>query len=157
MRADGELTKVEYINQKNIVNNKILALEKELDDNTNNNYNKFIIDYDKILNSLNEIIDFSQHKADHDLLDKFVSRIVPDGNTHFRWYMNLDNNNEMPIDISVDGRKNKAVVSIDKTGEELPLHSDNINDKLNVIYVIDKKSLLEEIQHRLLLLTRNNF
>ena len=71
--------------------------------------------------------------------------------------MNLDNNNEMPIDISVDGRKNKAVVSIDKTGEELPLHSDNINDKLNVIYVIDKKSLLEEIQHRLLLLTRNNF
>ncbi len=75
-------------------------------------------------------------------MDKFVSRIVPDGNTHFRWYMNLDNNNEMPIDISVDGRKNKAVVSIDKTGEELPLHSDNINDKLNVIYVIDKKSLL---------------
>lgn len=157
MRTDGELTKDEYIEQKDILNNKISALEKELDDNTANDYNKFIIDYDKILDSLNELIDLSKPKADHDILEKFVSKIVLDGNNHFRWYMNLDNNNEIPIDVNVNGRKNKAVVSIDKFGEELPIHSDKINNEIDSIYFIDKKSLLEAMQHRLQLLTRNNF
>ena len=142
--------------QKDVLNNKISALEKELDDNTANDYNKFIIDYDKILNSLNEIIDLSKQKADHDVLDKFVSKIVPDGNIRFRWYMNLDNNNEMPIDVNVDGRKNKAVISIDKSGEELPIHTDNINDELDIVYFIDKKSLLEAMQHRLQLRNLSN-
>lgn len=125
MRTDGELTKDEYIEQKSIINDKINALEKELDDKATNNYNEFIIDYDKILSSLNEFIDLSKSKVDHNILEKFVSKIVPDGNTHFRWYMNLDNNNEIPIDVNVDGRKNNAVVSIDKFGEEFPIHNCN--------------------------------
>lgn len=149
MRTDGELAKNEYIEQKDILNNKISALEKEFDDNTANDYNKFIIDYDKILNSLNGIINLSKLKADHNVLDKFVSKIVPDGNTHFCWYMNLDNNNEVPMDVNVDGRKNKAVISIDKLREELPIHSDNINYELDVVYFIDKKSLLEAMRRRL--------
>ena len=149
MRTDGELTKDEYIEQKSIINDKINALEKELDDKATNNYNEFIIDYDKILSSLNEFIDLSKSKVDHNILEKFVSKIVPDGNTHFRWYMNLDNNNEIPIDVNVDGRKNNAVVSIDKFGEEFPIHNCNQSDELEVIYFIDKKSLLETIQHRL--------
>lgn len=156
MRTDGELTKDEYIEQKNMLNNKIAELEKELNENTSNDYNKFIIDYDKILNSLNEIIDLSKPKADRDVLDKFVSKIVPNGNTHFRWYMNLDNSNEMPIDVSVDGRKNKAVVSIDKIGDEIPVHNENPNDEFEVIHIVDKKSLLETIQHRLQSKQANN-
>ena len=59
MRTDGELTKDEYIEQKSIINDKINALEKELDDKATNNYNEFIIDYDKILSSLNEFITIS--------------------------------------------------------------------------------------------------
>lgn len=149
MRTEGELTKDEYIEQKTLINNRIITLEKELENSTVSDYNKFIIDYDKILDSLNEIIDFSKQKADHDILDKFVSKIVPDGNTHFCWYMNLDNNNEMPIDITVEGRKNKAVISIDKDGEEFPIHNDNISHNFDIIYFADKKSLLEAMQHRL--------
>ena len=46
------------------------------------------------------------------LIRKFVTKIVPDGKTNFRWYMNLDGNNTTIQDMMVEGRKNKAVVTL---------------------------------------------
>ena len=46
--------------------------------------------WDEIQSSLDAMIDFSNPQIDRHIIRKFVSKIVPNGRNHFRWYMNLD-------------------------------------------------------------------
>ena len=76
--------------------------------------------WEKIQSALGEILDLSQPKPSPDLIRKFVRKIVPDGKNNFRWYLNLDGSNSTAQDIIVEGRKNKATVTMSPGEEETP-------------------------------------
>ena len=46
-----------------------------------------------------------------DLIRKFVTKIVPNGKTHFSWHLNLDGKNTCIQEMMVEGRKNHATVT----------------------------------------------
>ena len=150
MRTNGELTKEEFIEQKNIVNQKISDLKKQISNTVENDTENILIDYDRIIEMLNEVMDFSKPKVDKDIIDKFVSKIVPMGNNHFCWYMNLDEKNSSAFNIGIEGSKKQAVISIDEEGTRSPIHNINSNDT-QIVYINDKKSFTSTILHRLLL------
>ena len=68
--------------------------------------------WSRIQEALEQILDLSQPKPSPDLIRKFVSRIVPDGKSNFRWYLNLDGRDATVQDMMVEGRKNHAVVTM---------------------------------------------
>ena len=148
MRTNGELTKEEFIEQKNIVNQKISDLEKQISNTVENDTENILIDYDRIIEMLNEVMDFSKPKVDKDIIDKFVYKIVPMGNNHFCWYMNLDEKNSSAFNIGIEGSKKQAVISIDEEGTSSPVHNINSNDT-QIVYINDKKSFTSAILHRL--------
>ena len=71
---------------------------------------------------LEEILDLSEPTPSPDLIRKFVAQIVPEGKTNFQWHLNLDGNQTTHVGMTVEGRKNKAVVSFAAEGTCSPLY-----------------------------------
>ncbi len=122
MRTDGELTKDEYREEKEKVENSLLALTKEYETLLANEeiLNTPDIRWDEIRTSLETMVDFSSPQIDRHIIKKFVSKIVPDGKTHFRWYMNLDGKDTTTLDMVTEGRKSNPVISFNEDEEEEP-------------------------------------
>ena len=78
-------------------------------------------EWGKIQVALEEILDLSQPTPSPDLIRKFVAQIVPEGKTNFQWHLNLDGNQTTHVGMTVEGRKNKAVVSFAAKGTCSPL------------------------------------
>lgn len=177
MRTDGEITKEEFLEQKDIIEKVLNELTAEYE-NALKKENKPMepdVCWSEIKSSLNAMFDFSEPQVDRDMVRKFVSRIVPNGKNHFRWYMNLDGKESTTVDMVVDGRKNNPVIAFDDSEEdEPPLHigdmissselelmvadnSGQTNESDISIYKgkEDKKSSCTFTPHRLLLLTTN--
>ncbi|MCI9450156.1 MAG: recombinase family protein [Clostridiales bacterium] len=177
MRTDGEISKEEFKEQREKIENAINELTKEYDEMLMVEETKQSPDicWDNIRTALNEVIDLSSPHIDRDIIKKFVSKIVPNGKNHFRWYMNLDGNETTSLDMITEGRKNNAVVRFDVGEVEPPLHigevinvsdlrkfietalkntqyHDKINKKTDVLKY--KKSSHISIQHRQLLKMR---
>ena len=113
MRAEGEITKEEYLHQKQKLETELLALMAEKDKLTKETAAEpELPQWGKIQASLNQVLDLSQPKVDPDLVRKFVSKIVPDGKHNFHWYLNLDGNSAIMQSVMVDGRKNHATVTV---------------------------------------------
>ena len=113
MRTDGEITKEEFLHQRQKLDAELQILTAEYE--TLSHPSAITLDqpeWGKIQDALEEILDLSQPKPSPDLIRKFVTKIVPDGKTNFRWYMNLDGSNTTIRDMTVEGRKNKAVVTL---------------------------------------------
>ena len=87
--------------------------------------------WSRIQDTLEEILDLSQPKPSPDLIRKFVSRIVPDGKSNFRWYLNLDGGDATVQDMMVEGRKNNAVVTICAGEYDAPPDPDAVIDLQN--------------------------
>lgn len=143
MRTSGEITKDEFLEQKEVLNKKLSLLESELQNCIEIDTKQIQIDYDKILKSLNEIVDFSNSKMDRELLQRFIAKVVPNGENHFIWYLNLDGKSDTQLNVDIVGNKKNALVSIDESGDTSPLH---ISD---ILYFNDKKSFTVETLHRL--------
>ena len=114
------------------------------------------------------MIDFSNPQIDRHIIRKFVSKIVPNGRNHFRWYMNLDGKDTTTLDMVTEGRKNNAVISFnDDEEDEPPLHigdvigltelqqyfpnllkNENQNGIITTVGKCGKKSSLDAILHR---------
>ena len=106
MRTDGELTKDEFLAQRQKLDAELLRLNKKAE----------TIDFDrpqwgKIEEALHEILDLSQPKPNPDLIRKFVTKIVPNGKVNFSWHLNLDGKNIFIQEMMVEGRKNHATVT----------------------------------------------
>lgn len=124
--------------------------------------------WDEIQSSLDAMIDFSNPQIDRHIIRKFVSKIVPNGRNHFRWYMNLDGKDTTTLDMVTEGRKNNAVISFnDDEEDEPPLHigdvigltelqqyfpnllkNENQNGIITTVGKCGKKSSLDAILHR---------
>ena len=143
MRTSGEITKDEFLEQKEVLNKKLSLLESELQNCIEIDTKQIQIDYDEILKSLNEIVNFSNSKMDRELLQRFIAKVVPNGENHFIWYLNLDGKSDTQLNVDIVGNKKNALVSIDESGDTSPLH---ISD---ILYFNDKKSFTVETLHKL--------
>lgn len=109
MRTEGEITKEEFLAQRQKLDAELQKLTEEQERLTQSN----TIDLEqpewgRIQNALEEILDLSQPKPSPDLIRKFVTQVVPIGKTNFCWYLNLDGRGTTNLDMTVEGRKNHA-------------------------------------------------
>ena len=123
MRTDGEITKEEFAVQKQKIDAVLADLENEYASMLQSEQEIRVPDlrWDEIKETLTQVLDFSQPQVNPDLIRKFVSKIVPDGKNHFRWYMNLDGHDTTSLDVVTEGRKSNAVVTFDSGGDKPPL------------------------------------
>ena len=119
MRADGEISKEQFQDLRQKAESDLAALNDELErinaagEDSDNSLNMSAIEA-----ALNEMLDFSGPTIDEKVLDKFVSRITPLDDTHFRWDLNLAPGPKQAIIGQVEGRKNKSTVQIKEYGED---------------------------------------
>ncbi len=149
--TDGTIEKQDYASQRTKIDEELKALQeeyKEIQKASECNQPQAEICWDAIMEVLNQIADPNGDQTE--IVQKLVSRIVPDGKWKFRWYLNLDGENETALDVVVEGKKNHAIVNINNEGSEtqapLPLHKGEkitLDDLKN-----DKKSSLMTILHR---------
>ena len=109
MRTEGEITKEEFLAQRQKLDAELQKLTEEQERLAQTN----TIDLEqpewgRIQNALEEILDLSQPKPSPDLIRKFVTQVVPIGKTNFCWYLNLDGRGTTAMDMTVEGRKNHA-------------------------------------------------
>ena len=108
-------------------------------------------EWGKIQAALEEILDLSQPIPSPDLIRKFVAQIVPEGKTNFQWHLNLDGNQTTHVGMTVEGRKNKAVVSFAAEGTCSPLAFGAVIEYPTLCHAAaDKNAYLSAMQDRLL-------
>ena len=112
MRTEGEITKEEFLAQRQKLDAELQKLTAEQERLTQSN----TIDLEqpewgRIQDALEEILDLSQPKPSPDLIRKFVTQVVPIGKTNFCWYLNLDGRGTTSLDMTVEGRKNHAALT----------------------------------------------
>ena len=68
--------------------------------------------------ALDSMLDFSGPTIDSNIIEKFVCRITPVDNGHYRWDLNFAPNKKQAIIGAIEGRKGKASVEIKEYGED---------------------------------------
>lgn len=142
MRTEGEITKEEFLAQRQKLDAELqnLTAEQERLAQTNT-IDLEQPEWGRIQDALEEILDLSQPKPSPDLIRKFVTQVVPTGKTSFCWYLNLDGRGTTSLDMTVEGRKNHATLTFG--GEQYAPRED--------IDIIDlKNACLCPTPHRLL-------
>ena len=143
MRTDGEIEKEEFLAQRQKLDAELEKLNTECERLSQTRTIEFDQpQWGRIEDALQEILDLSQPKPSPDLIRKFVSQIIPDGKSNFRWYLNLDGENSTVQDMTVDGRKNHASVTFGGKDDAPP-------DGSAVINILDQNTYLSLTQHRL--------
>ena len=151
MRTDGEITKQEFLDQRKKLDKELQNLQAEYDSKAHNP----VIEMDqpewsKIQAALEEILDLNQPTPSPDLIRKFVAQIVPEGKTNFQWHLNLDGNQTTHVGMTVEGRKNKAVVSFAAEGTCSPLAFGAVIEYPTLCRAAaDKNAYLSAMQDRL--------
>ena len=123
MRADGEITKEDFTEFKNSINDQISILNSELviEEIESDKPESIEKKIDTIRQIIDESIDFSQPKLPRYIIDRFISKVVVLDNNKFRWYLTLGDNpdDDMYIDAQLEGRKNNSSVQILSSGDSL--------------------------------------
>ena len=65
--------------------------------------------------ALDSMLDFSGPTIDSNIIEKFVCRITPVDNGHYRWDLNFAPNKKQAVIGAIEGRKGKVSVEIVKT------------------------------------------
>ena len=127
MRTEGEITKEEFLSQRKKLDTELAKLTAEYEKQSQSNVIELEQpEWEKIEAALEEILDFSKPEPSPDLIRKFVTQIVPDGKTDFCWYLNLDGQKTTAVNMAVEGRKNKAIVSFADEEPCAPLHNGTV-------------------------------
>lgn len=158
MRIEGDISSEEYRNRRKQLEEELEQYEIKLKEQISDEGTvlKDGLNWDRIHATLEKVIDISTPKVDNKLVEKFVSRIVPQGNNRFTWFINLSDVDTRNIDMVVEGRKNNATVYVEKETDESPegdepsIHSDVYKITSIRQLLTDKKYSLETTLHRLL-------
>ena len=146
MRTEGEITKEEFLAQRQKLDAELQKLTVEQERLTQSN----TIDLEqpewgRIQDALEEILDLSQPKPSPDLIRKFVTQVVPIGKTNFCWYLNLDGRGTTNLDMTVEGRKNHAALTFG--GEHYaPQEESGIIDLKNACLCTTPHRLLSKVE-----------
>ena len=119
MRADGEITKEEFKSLKDMTEaelNKYIEEKSRMSEKFDGE-GGMEFDIEKIEAVLEQTIDFSNHKLDDSIIDKFVSQIIPVDNCRYRWDLNFLPNETQSLVCRVEGRKNHADAIIEEENE----------------------------------------
>ena len=142
MRTDGEIGKEEFLAQRQKLDAELEKLNTECERLSQTRTIEFDQpQWGRIEDALQEILDLSQPKPSPDLIRKFVSQIIPDGKSNFRWYLNLDGENSTVQGMTVEDRKNHASVTFGGMDDTPP-------DGGAVINILDQNTYLSLTQHR---------
>ena len=146
----------EYRNRRKRLNDELANYESKI--NEHNTAEEMTaengLNWNKIYATLEKVIDITGAKVDNRFVEKFIARIVPQGNNRFTWYVNLSDVETKNIDIAVEGRKNHATVYIEKEseedseGEEPSVHRDVVNIRDILQFLKGKKYSPEATLHR---------
>lgn len=156
MRSEGDISIEEYRNRRKRLDDELANYETKINEY---NYAEEVkseegINWSKIYATLEKVIDISGAKVDNRFVEKFIARIVPQGNNKFIWYVNLSDVETKNIDIAVEGRKNHATVYIEKEseadseGEEPSVHRDVVQIRDIFQFLKGKKYSPETMQLR---------
>lgn len=91
MRMEGEISKVEFQQYKQAVNEDIQRWERQIIEISNSTIDKKTgkMEYGELEKILSQKLDFTPPKLDRQILEKLIVRIVPITHTEFSWYMNF--------------------------------------------------------------------
>lgn len=118
MRADGEISKEQFKSMQQKATEELEALNAELKRiTTETKEGESSLDMAAIQSALDEILDFSKPTINEKLIDKFVSRITPIDNGHYRWDLNFAPGPKQAIIGHIEGRKGKGTVEVKEYGE----------------------------------------
>ena len=118
MRADGEISKEQFKSMQQKATEELEALNAELKRiTTETKEGESSLDMAAIQSALDEILDFSKPTINEKLIDKFVSRITPIDNGHYRWDLNFAPGPKQAIIGHIEGRKGKGSVEVKEYGE----------------------------------------
>lgn len=119
MRAEGEISKEEFLSQRKKAEDDLAALKSEMDKlDASGDDKAAYLDMSAIEKALDEVLDFSGPKIDEHIIDKFVCRVTPIENGRFRWNLNFAPGHRQAIIGAVHGRKGHATVEIEENGED---------------------------------------
>ena len=115
-------------------------------------------DIEKIKAVLEETLDFSTHKLDDSIIDKFVSQIIPVDNCRYRWDLNFLPNETQSLVCRIEGRKNHAdaIIEEENESEDASPHTYVLSVDYSNINVIAKNAYQSYVQHRLQSQRRTN-
>ena len=119
MRVDGEISKEQFQNLHKKAEAELAALNEELV-RLNSAFAEApdTLNMERIEAALDSILDFSGPSIDESIIEKFVCRITPIDNVHYRWDLNFAPNRKQAIIGAIEGRKGKASVEIEEYGED---------------------------------------
>ncbi len=122
MRADGELSKEEYLTMRKPIDDEIQQLQEKLNQAPKDEQPKSGLELDGIISTLNTLIDFSGAKVSEEVINQFVYRVTPTSDTTFDWYVNLNGTADVRATFTAEGRKNRAVVKLEEIEQISSLH-----------------------------------
>ena len=156
MRSEGDISIEEYRNRRKRLNDELANYESKINEHNTAEEMRAEngLNWNKIYATLEKVIDITGAKVDNRFVEKFIARIVPQGNNRFTWYVNLSDVETKNIDIAVEGRKNHATVYIEKEseedseGEEPSVHRDVVNIRDILQFLKGKKYSPETTLHK---------
>ena len=148
--TEGRIDRDEFSLQKEKIDRDLKALQEEYRiarEESEMVQRQPDICWDSIMETLAQVTNPNGDQIE--IIRNLVSRIVPNGKWKFRWYMNLDGENETALDVVVDGNKKHAIVNINAEGSEEappPLHKGKIITLRELNYSLNSSILT--ILHR---------
>lgn len=134
MRTEGDISIEEYRSRRNKLNKELSCYEKQLQEQRTEEKTVPEIDmnWETINDTLKKVLDFSKPTVDNELVDKFIAKIIPQGNNRFTWFVNLSALKTEEIDMVVEGRKTNPTIYIEgndneeSEDDESSLHTDKL-------------------------------
>lgn len=128
MRAEGEISKEQFIKTREKAEIQIRELEQELnqyEDDSDDEKDNLQKELDCIKETFENTIDFTKNKLPDSVIDEFVERITVQKSDTFEVDINLLDTYKQTILCGVEGRKNSPKFLLKERGDDSPtLHSE---------------------------------
>ncbi len=146
MRADGEVTKDEYLSLRASIEKEIDEIQNQLQPEENNTIGLVReLDLDGISAELHKMIDTDAPMLDHSIISQFVYKITPTSARSFEWYLNLNGRSHIRAKLTALGHKKNCTISIEEIEKISSLHRGSQADLIFIL--LNTPSIISQL-HR---------
>lgn len=89
MRTEGDITKEEYRKRRDKLNEEMNQLQQKMNIKIAPTEQELPLDINAIRETLSEMMSFKEAYVDHEIIERFVSRIKVIGYDKYKWIINL--------------------------------------------------------------------
>ena len=89
MRTEGDITKEEYRKRRDKLNEEMNQLQQKMNIKSAPTEPELPLDINAIRETLSEMMSFKEAYVDHEIIERFVSRIKVIGYDKYKWIINL--------------------------------------------------------------------